>query len=42
MANLSFLAQHYVAILTGAAVVATFVVAGIVSFKHRKKSTSPR
>lgn len=39
MANLSFLAQHYIAILTGAVVAVTFAVAGIVSFRrYRKKS----
>jgi hypothetical protein len=39
MANLSFLAQHYMVILTGAVVAVTVAVAGIVSFRrYRKKS----
>lgn len=39
MANLSFLAQHYIVILTGALVAVTFAVAGIISFRrYRKKS----
>jgi hypothetical protein len=38
MANLSFLAQHYMVILTGVVVAAIFAVAGIVSFRRRKKA----
>lgn len=38
MANLTFIAQHYVAILTGALVAATVAVAGVVTFRRRKKS----
>lgn len=37
MANLSFLAQHYIAILTGAVVAATVAVAGIVSFRRNRR-----
>jgi hypothetical protein len=40
MANLSFLAQHYVAILTGAALAVTVAVAGVISFRRYKKSKS--
>jgi hypothetical protein len=40
MANLSFLAQHYVAILTGAALAATVAVAGVISFRRYRKSKS--
>jgi hypothetical protein len=38
MANLSFLAQHYIAILTGALVAVIVAVAGVISFRRRKKS----
>jgi hypothetical protein len=38
MANLSFLAQHYVAILMGAALAATVAVAGVISFRRYRKS----
>lgn len=37
MANLSFLAQHYVVVFTGAAVAAVFAVAGVVSFRRKRK-----
>jgi hypothetical protein len=40
MANLSFLAQHYMLILTGAALAATVTVAGVISFRRYKKSKS--
>jgi hypothetical protein len=40
MANLSFLAQHYVAILTGAVVAAAFAVAGVVSFRRKRKQAN--
>lgn len=40
MVNLTFLAQHYVAILTGAVLAVTVAVAGIISFRRRKKSKS--
>lgn len=40
MANLSFLAQHYVAILTGVVLAATVAVAGAISFRRYRKSKS--
>lgn|GEM_PF-457057 len=40
MANLSFLAQHYVAVLTGAVVAAVFAVAGVVSFRRKRKQAT--
>lgn len=40
MANLSFLAQHYVAILSGALFAATVAVAGAISFWRYRKSKS--
>jgi hypothetical protein len=42
MANLSFLAQHYVAVLTGAVVAAAFVVGGVVSFRRKRKHANKR
>lgn len=37
MANLSFLAQHYVLILSGVLLAVTVAVAGVISFRRRKK-----
>lgn len=38
MANLSFLAQHYVTILTGAVLAATLAVATAITVRHRRKN----
>ena len=38
MGNLTFLAQHYIAILTGAVLAATVAVAGVISFRRYRKS----
>lgn len=40
MANLTFLAQHYMLILTGAVLAATVAVAGVISFRRYRKSKS--
>ena len=38
MANLSFLAQHYVTLLTGAVLAATLAIATAITFRHRRKN----
>jgi hypothetical protein len=40
VANLSFLAQHYVVIFTGIAVTVTVVLAAVISFRHRKRENA--
>jgi hypothetical protein len=40
MANLSFLAQHYILILTGVLVAVTVAVAGVISYRRYRKSKS--
>jgi len=38
MANLSFLAQHYVTLLTGVVLAATLAIATVIRFRHRRKN----
>jgi len=41
MAGLSFLAQHYVVIFAGVAVIVTVVLAVVISFRRRKRDNKP-